>query len=1037
MPPGESAHPHLPPAPTATPAGACHPGAKSRTVRVLGGLLLTALGVAAVSMTLSSWSQAEIGRVERELQEGRVAEARARLRRLDTLHLGGSEAAFWRGAIQRADGRYDEALATWAAIPPDSPLHLEAVLRRAQLALERGRFAEVEAALEPVDIGPNRAQRAVRERALQHVYFFTGRSDDLRRRKHKQWASPAHEPEILRTHWQIDEPKAAPLRTIAARLEAAGKLAPQDDRVWLGQAMLATRTARFDEADEWFRRCLERRPDDPVIWLARLEWAMAADRPADAFDTLQHVPSDRIDADRRLEIRAWLAARSGDARAEEDALNQALDRVPGDTRVLARLAELAALDGRSDRVAELRRRKAEADRAADAYRRLLFTRVPADGFDELGRLAEALGRWFEARGWWTLALETGGSSDAARASAGAALERLDRVDRRLAELDRRDAPASGSTLADSMADLVRDRRIAGRDRAEEPDRRVVPTFRDAAESAGLRHVYDYDPTPLWRMPEMMGGGVGLIDYDGDGRLDVYAVQGGKLPNEADPPAVPQRARLFRNRGDGTFEDVTKAAGLLAFPGGYGHGVTVGDYDNDGHPDLLITRWRSYALYRNRGDGTFEDATRAAGLAGSRDWPTSAAFADLDGDGDLDLYVCHYSTWDPVTSRPCVDPGHPGKYVSCGPLEYAATSDHVFRNDGGRFVDVSESSGVRAADRDGRGLGVVAAHLDDDDLIDLFVANDRTANLFFRNLGGLRFEETAAESGVATNAEGRFLAGMGIACGDLDGDRRLDLAVTNFYGESTTYYRNLGSGQFADQTAAIGLAAPSRYLLGFGTTFLDADNDGYLDLATANGHVNDLRPNVPFAMPAQLLMGGPAGRLVDVSRRAGACWSVPRLGRGLARGDIDNDGRVDLLVVSEGSPLAFFHNTGPAGHFVVLELRGDPPRSNRDAVGARVTVTAGGRAQFGERCGGGSFLSAADPRLHFGLGDSARVDSVEVKWPSGRVDRYADLAADTGYLLREGQTQASALRGWNSAPARSSAAPKSKSPGPTASPSSDR
>ncbi|MHB1559607.1 MAG: FG-GAP-like repeat-containing protein [Isosphaeraceae bacterium] len=984
-------------------------------------------------MILSSWSQAEIDRVERDVQAGRIDEARSRLRWLDTLHLGGTEAAFWRGAIQQADRQFDEALATWAAIPADSPRHLDAVLRRAQLALERGRFAEVEAALEPVDFGANRAQRALRERALQHIYFFTGRSDDLRRRKHEEWASPAHEPQVLRTHWQIDEPKAAPLRTIAARLEAAGKLAPQDDRVWLGQAVLATRTARFDEADGWFRRCLERRPDDPVVWRARLEWAMAADRPSEAVEALRHIPGDRVDPDRRLEIRAWLAARSGDARTEENALNRALERVPGDTRVLARLAELAALDGRSDRVAELRRRKTEADRAADAYRRFLFTRVPADGFDELGRLAETLGRWFEARGWWTLALETGGKSDAARVRA--ALERLDGVDRRLAQLDRQDAPAPGSTLADAMADLVRDRRVAGRDRAAQPDRWVVPTFRDAAESAGLRHVYDYDPTPLWRMPEMMGGGVGLIDYDGDGWLDVYAVQGGKLPNESDPPPSPQRDRLFRNRGDGTFEEGTKAAGLLAFPGGYGHGATVGDYDNDGHPDLFLTRWRSYALYRNRGDGTFEDATKAAGLAGKRDWPTSAAFADLDGDGDLDLYVCHYSTWDPVTSKPCVDPGHPGKYVSCGPLEYAATPDHVFRNDGGRFVDVSESSGVRAADRDGRGLGVVAAHLDDDDLIDLFVANDRTANLFFRNLGGLRFEEIAAESGVATNAEGRFLAGMGIACGDFDGDHRLDLAVANFYGESTTYYRNLGSGQFADQTAAIGLAAPSRYLLGFGTTFLDADNDGYLDLATANGHVNDLRPNVPFAMPAQLLLGGPSGRLVDVSAHAGACWSIPRLGRGLARGDIDNDGRDDLLIVSEGSPLAFFHNTGPAGHDVVLELRGDSPRSNRDAVGARVVVTAGGRTQFGERFGGGSFLSAADPRLHFGLGNAARVDSVEVKWPSGRVDRYNDLAADTGYLLREGQPRASALRGWKSPPTPSAAAPQVKSGRPSQNPSS--
>ena len=540
---------------------------------------------------------------------------------------------------------------------------------------------------------------------------------------------------------------------------------------------------------------------------------------------------------------------------------------------------------------------------------------------------------------------------------------------------------------------------------------AVPVFRDDAEAAGLRVTYENDPTPRCRLPETMGGGVALIDYDGDGWLDVYAVQGGRLPDEPEPPASPQRDRLFRNRGDGTFADVTEASGLSAMPGGYGHGVTVGDVDNDGHADLFVTRWRSYALYRNRGDGTFEDATESWGLGGSRDWPTSSAFADLDGDGDLDLYVCHYADWDPQRSAPCPHPDDPRKFTYCGPRDFAAMPDHVFRNEGGRFVDVSEQSGVRAADRDGRGLGVLAAHLDDDDRIDLFVANDMTANFLFRNRGGLRFEETGAESGVATNAEGGYLAGMGVSCGDLDGDGRLDLVVTNFYGESTTFYQNLGAGQFVNRTSAVGLAAPSRYLLGFGIAFVDVDNDGRLDLATANGHVNDLRPNVPFAMPALLLLGGPSGRLMDVSSRAGAAWSVPRLGRGLAAGDLDNDGRVDLVIVSAGGPLAYFHNRGPAGHWLALKLEGLAPGSNRDGVGARVTVTSGGRRQVSERIGGGSFLSASDGRLHFGLGEAVAVESVEVRWPSGRVGRYDGLRADGAYVLREGRPEASPLPGW--------------------------
>jgi len=538
---------------------------------------------------------------------------------------------------------------------------------------------------------------------------------------------------------------------------------------------------------------------------------------------------------------------------------------------------------------------------------------------------------------------------------------------------------------------------------------TIPSFRDDAERAGLKFVYDNDPSPRCRMPETMGGGVGLIDYDGDGRLDVYAVGGGEFPDSTEPPPVPQRDRLFRNRGDGAFEDATERTGLARMPGGYGHGVSVGDYDGDGRPDLFVTRWRSYALYRNRGDGTFEDATEASGLGGDRDWPTSSAFADLDGDGDLDLYVCHYAAWDPVASEPCRRASEEGGFMYCGPRAFEARPDHLFRNDGGRFVDVSDEAGITAADREGRGLGVVAADLDGDGRTDLFVANDLTANFLFHNEGGLRFRETGVEAGVATSAAGGYLAGMGVACGDLDGDGLVDLAVTNFYGESTTFYKNLGGGQFADRTAAIGLATASRYLLGFGASFLDADNDGRLDLATANGHVNDLRPHVPYYMPAQLLLNVGDGRLEDVSARAGEPWTTPRLGRGMAVGDLDNDGRLDLLIVSEGQPLAYLRNLGPAGHFVTLELEGRD--SNREGAGAVVALKAGGRRQVAQRHGGGSFLSACDKRLHFGLGRETAVESIEVRWPSGQVSRFGSLAADRAYRIREGESKAESLAGW--------------------------
>jgi hypothetical protein len=293
-------------------------------------------------------------------------------------------------------------------------------------------------------------------------------------------------------------------------------------------------------------------------------------------------------------------------------------------------------------------------------------------------------------------------------------------------------------------------------------------------------------------------------------------------------------------------------------------------------------------------------------------------------------------------------------------------------------------------------------------VDLFVANDTTANYLYRNLGGLKFDEIGASSGVACNASGAFQAGMGTAIGDLDGDGRPDLFVTNFYGESTTFYRNLGAEMFSDQTVSVGLAGPTRFLLGFGIAALDANNDGQLDLAIANGHVNDDRPDYPYAMPPTLLVGGRDGRLSDVGQAAGPSWSVPRVGRGLAVGDLDNDGRVDILIVAQNDPLVYLHNETTGGHFVTFRLEGTP--SNRDAVGAVVTVTAGGKRRRAWRYGGGSYQSASDPRIHLGL-ESDRIEDVEVKWPSGRVDHFRGVVIDRGYSLREGDARPSPLVGF--------------------------
>ncbi len=329
------------------------------------------------------------------------------------------------------------------------------------------------------------------------------------------------------------------------------------------------------------------------------------------------------------------------------------------------------------------------------------------------------------------------------------------------------------------------------------------------------------------------------------------------------------------------------------------------------------------------------------------------------------------------------------------------------------MDVTESAGL--AETNGRGLGVLAADFDGDHRIDLYVANDGTANYLFRNQDNLHFEEVGHLAGVAGSAAGGYQAGMGVACGDLDGDGRPDLMVTNFYGEGTTFYQNLGQGLFADRSAASGIGLATRYLLGFGIAFVDTNNDGQLEVVITNGHVNDHRPLYRYAMPSRLYEGRPEARYFDISDQAGPPWKVPRVGRGLVAGDLDNDGRCDVLIVAQDGPLAYFHNrTRQPGHFLTLRLEGT--RSNRDAIGALIKITVGGRTQIAQRLGGGSYLSANDARLHFGLGANDRVDEVEVQWPSGRNDRWQSLLSGTGYALREGDPKPQPLAGFARRPA---------------------
>jgi hypothetical protein len=921
--------------------------------------------------------RAELDSAEREMKSGFYAKARRRLASLATRYPGRGEVEYQLGLCEAGYDHIDAALAAWSRVPAGSPFSGRALLLRALEAQNAGRYGPAEDLYRSSlkERGPHEREAWL---SLLSLLKTESRIAEARRLLQDEWVRGVDSVDTIRELWRLDV-DPFPIEGVKSVLEKAGRSDPKDDRVWMGRAYVAIRQAQFDDANRWLTACERSRARDLAVALARAEWAQAAGRTDDLARALADVPTDSAEAGEVAATRAWLAARRGDRDAERTALEAVLKERPGDTRALERLAELAIADGHAKQATLLRAKKAELDRTRVEYEDLLNENDPVTHAERLAQLAEFLGRPFDAHVWWTLRDQSGSEHAAARAAVPRLTEK---------------SPAAGQRRT-TLADLLARDLEATRDASRPSSRRALPPeLRDDAPSAGLAFTYDNGRSPERQLPETMSGGVALIDFDNDGWLDVYVVQGGRFPPGSESGLT--RDRLFRNRGDGTFEDATAHAALSGLPGGYGHGVTVGDYDNDGAPDLFITRWRSYMLLHNNGDGTFEDRTAAVGLGGDRDWPTSAAFGDLDGDGDLDLYVCHYLRWDSAHPRVCASETTHENYY-CNPHLFEALPDHVFQNDGDRFTDVTEHAGI--VDRDGRGLGVVITDLDGDGQADIFVANDMSANFLFRNLGGFRFEEVAYTAGVACNADGGYQAGMGIACGDLDGDGLTDLAVTNFYGQSTTLFHNMGHGLFVDHTKACGLAAPSQFLLGFGAAFVDVNDDGFLDLLTANGHVNDGRPTFPWMMPAQLLLGGPDGRLSEFTPPTGSPLTVPHLGRGLAVGDIDNDGRADALLLSQNETLVYLHNATQAGHQIDFLLRGT--QSNRDGIGATITVRAGGHTRVHPRFGGGSYQSASDLRLHVGLGSSSRVEEVSVRWPSGHVDRYHDLVADNGYSLREG------------------------------------
>ncbi|HKW19698.1 MAG TPA: CRTAC1 family protein [Terriglobales bacterium] len=527
-----------------------------------------------------------------------------------------------------------------------------------------------------------------------------------------------------------------------------------------------------------------------------------------------------------------------------------------------------------------------------------------------------------------------------------------------------------------------------------------PKFVDITRSAGITFQHDNAASPEKYLIETMGSGCGWIDYNQDGLLDLYLANG--AATRVYTPKNPLRGALYRNNGNGTFTDVTEKAGVGA-EGQFGMGIAVGDYDNDGFPDLFVCGYGRCILYHNNGNGTFTDITSRAAVANTGRWASSAAWFDYDNDGRLDLVIANYVDWSPDRNFYCGDRG-PGMRSYCHPDDFNPEPPTLYHNNGdGTFTDVSKRSGL--ALKPGNGLGIVTFDYDNDGWQDIFIANDHMPNSLFHNNRDGTFAEVGYLAGVAVSGDGQVEAGMGTDAADVTGSGRLDIAVTHLDMQLARLYQNNGDGTFDDATFRSKLGYSTFHTSGFGTRFFDYDNDGARDLFMANGHVLDniqrYHSEVSYAEPKLMFRNTGHGIFENVSDQLGPDFVLPRVSRGAAIGDFDNDGDLDILVSNCGQkPQLLRNDGGNQNHWLEILLIGT--KSNRDGVGTRVKLVAGDLVLYDQRKGGMSYQSAQDPRLHFGLGPRTKIDSVEITWPSRMTTKLSNLKCDQIIAVKEGQ-----------------------------------
>lgn len=777
---------------------------------------------------------------------------------------------------------------------------------------------------------------------------------------------------------------------------------PDDPFLLLSLARIATEEQRYEQARQLLREAVRRNPNF-VSGQVRLGAILFDHATREEF--LQWHTALPEAAETRAETWAlrgrWLLKQSRTREATR-CFAEALRRDPNHERANYQVGRLLSTFGKREEAAPFLKRSRLLRKYVNVVK-VAFAANDEAALREAAQLAESLALYWEAYGWAFVAKSFSRSAPTqkwARKMTDRLKPMLDRLP--LVRTRPEDSPVLRLALDEFPLPSFRDE-------SPEPTRKATPpkiaavTFEDRASSAGLRFRYfngrESVESGMKYMYEFAGGGVAVLDYDGDDRPDIHLTQGSRWPNDSEQ--TEHLDRLFRNRGDGKYVDVTAATRLLE--SGFSQGAAVGDYNSDGFPDLFIANIGRNRLYRNNGDGTFAEVALPA-APNTDQWSTSALLADVNSDGHPDLYVVNYVTAPDVFTRVCRSGDRAG---ICLPQSFPAEQDRLYLNGGDEtFRDVTETSGIKQAD--GKGLGIIAADFEGSGRVNLFVANDTTPNYLFVPRAASShdpriFSEVAMRSGTALNRSGRTESCMGIAVGDADGDGRLDLFVTNFIAESNTLYRQISPRNFDDVTRTAALREASLPLVGFGTQFLDANLDGWLDLIVTNGHIDDFRStqSVGYKMPPQFFANGGKGRFQLVAAKSlGPYFQQKYLGRSLARLDWNRDGREDVIILHLDAPVALLTNTTrEAGRFVALRLRGT--RSNRDAIGATVRVKTANATMTRQLTAGDGYQASNERSLIIGLGTANRVESLSVSWPSGKQEEFSAIRANSRWILVEG------------------------------------